>query len=144
MSYEAHHALDPFFEIILRGLDGLVTGEHFYDTIADAAVFEFRYEFPGFARVVRGRAALIEAFSGYGDNIVLHSADELVVHRAEHVVTLEYDVHGTIVATGGAYDNRFASIITIDARQIVRWRDYMDSLAAWKALTHRAPDRSRS
>ena len=39
---------------------------------------------------------------GYGNNIVLDSADELVVHRADHVVTLEYDVHGMIVATGGA------------------------------------------
>ena len=143
MSYEAHRALDPFFAIVLRGLDGLVAGEHFYDTIADDAVFEFRYEFPGFARVVRGRAALIDAFSGYGNNIVLHSADGLVVHRADNVVTLEYDVHGTVVATGGAYDNRFASIVTIDTKQIVRWRDYMDSLAAWNALTQRAPDRTR-
>jgi ketosteroid isomerase-like protein len=143
LKYAAHRALDPFFAIVLRGLDGLVTGEHFYDAIADDAVFEFRYEFPGFARVVRGREALIAAFSGYGNNIVLSSADELVVHRAGNVVTLEYDVHGTVVATRGAYDNRFASIVTIDGEKIVRWRDYMDSLAAWNSLTQRAADRTR-
>jgi ketosteroid isomerase-like protein len=51
------------------------------------------------------------------------------------VVTLEYQVHGKAVKTGAAYDNRFASIVTIKDRQIVRWRDYMDSLAAWQALT---------
>jgi ketosteroid isomerase-like protein len=33
-----------------------------------------------------------------------------------------------------AYDNRFISVITIENRKIVHWRDYMDSLAAWTAL----------
>jgi uncharacterized protein len=33
------------------------------------------------------------------------------------------------------YDNGLLSIITIDNRKIVYWRDYMDSLAAWNALT---------
>lgn len=51
------------------------------------------------------------------------------------VVILEYEVHGKILATGGPYDNRFVSIITIEQRKIVRWRDYMDSLAAWRALS---------
>jgi limonene-1,2-epoxide hydrolase len=29
-------------------------------------------------------------------------------------------------------------IATIENRKIVRWRDYMDSLAAWTALNKRA------
>jgi ketosteroid isomerase-like protein len=33
------------------------------------------------------------------------------------------------------YDNRFCSIIKIENRKITHWRDYMDSLAAWNALT---------
>jgi uncharacterized protein len=49
-------------------------------------------------------------------------------------VILEYDVHGKILSTGVSYDNRFISVITIENRKIVRWRDYMDSLAAWTAL----------
>jgi len=44
-------------------------------------------------------------------------------------------VHGTIIATGARYDNRFCSIITLEDRKIARWRDYMDSHAAWKAMT---------
>jgi ketosteroid isomerase-like protein len=48
------------------------------------------------------------------------------------VVVIEYEVHGPILATG---NNRFASIIRIESRKIVHWRDYMDSLAAWNALT---------
>ena len=50
-------------------------------------------------------------------------------------MTLEYEVHGMALATGTPYENRFASIATIENRKIVRWRDYMDSLAAWTALT---------
>ncbi len=49
-------------------------------------------------------------------------------------MTLEYEVHGKILATDTPYDNRFVSIATIENRKIVRWRDYMDSLAAWRAL----------
>ena len=54
------------------------------------------------------------------------------------VVTLEYEVHGKVVATDTPYDNRFVSIATIENLKIVRWRDYMDSLAAWTALNKSA------
>src|SRR5882672_2384737 len=43
--YAAFSALDPFFEIVQRGLSGLVDGEHYFDTIAENAIFEFRYLF---------------------------------------------------------------------------------------------------
>jgi uncharacterized protein len=134
--YAEHEALDPFFEVIERGLEGLVQGGHFFDTIAEDAFFEFLYDFPGWPRTIRGRADLVDKFSGYGDNIRLHASGELVVHRSvdPRVVILEYEVHGTIVATGTPYDNRFISVITIENEKIVRWRDYMDSLAAWMAL----------
>ena len=76
-------------------------------------------------------------FLGYVENIELHSADHLVTHKTNdgRVIVIEYEVHGTILATGVKYDNRFCSIIRIENRKIAHWRDYMDSLAAWKALT---------
>jgi hypothetical protein len=46
--YAGFEALDPFFEIVQKGLSGLVDGEHYFDTIDDDALFEFRYNFPGF------------------------------------------------------------------------------------------------
>jgi ketosteroid isomerase-like protein len=78
-------------------------------------------------------------FSGYGNSIELQSADTLITHRADNgqVVVMEYEVHGTILATGAKYNNRFCSIIKIENRKIAHWRDYMDSLAAWNALTAR-------
>jgi uncharacterized protein len=41
------------------------------------------------------------------------------------------------LATGVDYDNRFCSIIRIENAKIAHWRDYMDSLAASKALNAR-------
>jgi ketosteroid isomerase-like protein len=136
--YAAFEALDPFFKVVLGGLSGLVDGKHYFDTIADDALFEFRYNFPGWPQTVRGRANLMAMYSGYGNNIMLHRGDALVVHPSKdsRVVILEYEVHGKILATGAPYDNRFISVITIENRKIVRWRDYMDSLAAWMALNN--------
>jgi uncharacterized protein len=134
--YKAFTALDPFFDIVRRGLAGLVDGEHYFDTIADNAVFEYRYIFPGYPRRLDSREAVMALYAGYGNNILLHGADALVVHRSQEprVVILEYDVHGKIIKTGASYDNRFISIVTIKDRKIVHWRDYMDSLAAMTAL----------
>ena len=135
--YAKFQALKPYTDLMRKGLGDLAEGDHFFDTIAEDALFEFLYEFPGWPRVIRGRASLMDAYSGYGDNIKLRSADQLVVHVSgdNKVVILEYEVHGKALATGKAYDNRFVSIITLKNRKIVRWRDYMDSLAAWTALS---------
>ena len=63
----------------------------------------------------------------------------MITHKTDdgRVVVIEYEVHGTILATGVKYNNRFCSIIKIESRKIAHWRDYMDSLAAWNALTAR-------
>lgn len=42
-AYAAFSALDPFFDIVRQGLAGLVDGDHYFDTIAPGAVFEFRF-----------------------------------------------------------------------------------------------------
>jgi len=140
--YEVFEALNPFFGVVMEGLRGLVDGGHYFDTIAEDAFFEFRYHFPGWPGTIRGRANLMASFSGYGKTINLHSGDALVVHRSQdsRVVILEYEVHGTILSSGAPYDNRFISVVTIENRKIVRWRDYMDSLATWTALN--SPSRS--
>jgi ketosteroid isomerase-like protein len=134
--YPQHEALNPFFDVVMKGLKGLVDGDHYFDTIADDAEFEFLYRFPGWPEKIHGRENLVAAYSGYGNNIKVHKGDNLAVHYdKEHgVVVLEYQVHGKILRTGGAYDNRFVSVVTIKDRKIVRWRDYMDSLAAWQAI----------
>ncbi|HXP45234.1 MAG TPA: nuclear transport factor 2 family protein [Candidatus Acidoferrales bacterium] len=134
--YEHFEALDPFFEVVMGGLRGIVDGEHYFDTFAEDAAFESRYHFPGWPVTIRGRANLMAALSGYGKTIRLHSGDALVVHRSQdsRVVILEYEVHGRILSSGARYENRLISVVTIENRKIIHWRDYMDSLAAWTAL----------
>ena len=135
--YEVFEALNPFFRVVQTGLNGLVDGEHFFDMFAEDAIFESRYYFPGWPVTIQGRANLMSSLSGYGKTIKLDSGDALVVHRCEdsRVVILEYEVHGKILSSGASYDNRFISVVTIEGRRIVYWRDYMDSFAAWKALS---------
>src|ERR1700730_13835552 len=67
--YTAFKALDPFFNIVQQGLAGLVDGDHYFDTIADDALFEFRYIFPGRPQKLDSREALMRLYAGYGDNI---------------------------------------------------------------------------
>ena len=135
--YAIYEALRPYFELVRKGLGGLVDGEHYFDTIAEDAQFEFLYDFPGWPRTIHGRAELMTRYSGYGNNIRLQSADKLAVTHAKdaRIVILECEVQGEILASKVRYENRLLSIITIEDRKIVGWRDYMDSLAAWNALT---------
>jgi ketosteroid isomerase-like protein len=130
-------ALDPFFNVIAQGLTGLVDGGHFFDTIADCAVFEFLYTTKGWPQRVDGREPLMALFSGYGKMLTLSHCDHLVVHKTQdpRVVILEYQVHGKVLRTGAAYQNNFISVITIGNRKIVHWRDYMDSHGAVLALS---------
>jgi uncharacterized protein len=135
--YAAFAALDPFFDVVMRGMAGLVDGEHYFDTIAPDAAFEFQYRFQGWPEKVVGREALMALYAGYGNRMVLHGSGALVVNHSQTpgVVVLEYEVRGAAVSSGKTYENRFVSVVTIRDRKIVGWRDYMDSLAAMTALT---------
>jgi hypothetical protein len=53
-------AVEPFYKIIMEGLKGEVDGEHFWDAVAENAVFEFLYRFPGFANKINGRKAYMD------------------------------------------------------------------------------------
>lgn len=129
-------ALDPFFRIIEQGLTGFVDGGHFFDLLAEDVVFEYVITVPGYPRRVEGRRAVAELFRGYGNGMILRSADELVVYRDREasVLVLEYAVHGRAVQTRRIYDNHFVSVITIKDRKVVRWRDYLDPIAVFDAI----------
>jgi ketosteroid isomerase-like protein len=135
--YTVYHNAAPYFDLVRGALGDLVDGKHFFDIITDDTIYEVLYNVPGWPRFIKGRTDLMAAFRGYVDNIALRSADGLILHKTDdgRVAIIEYEVHGTVVATGVKYDNRFCSIVKIVSRKIAHWRDYMDSLAAWNALT---------
>jgi len=136
-------ALGPFFDIVRQGLAGLVDGAHFFDLLAEDVVFEYVISVPGYPRRVQGRRAVADLYRGYGDVMLLHSADELSVHRdpGTSVVVLEYAVHGQAVHTGQPYDNHFVSVITVKDREVTYWRDYLDPVAVFRAIGWPARDR---
>ena len=137
--YAAYEAADPYFNLVRGALSDLVDGEHFFDVVTDETIYEVLYDL-GWPRVIRGRTDLMNAFRGYVDIISLQSADNLIVHTTDagDVIVIEYEVHGIVLATGAKYSNRFCSIIRLENRKISHWRDYMDSHAAWSALTPHA------
>jgi uncharacterized protein len=135
--YAIYQNAAPYFDLVRDALGDVVDGKHFFDIIADDIIYEVLYDVPGWPRVITGRTDLMAAFRGYVDNIALRSANDLILHKTDdgRVVVIEYEVHGTVVATGVKYENRFCSIVKLESRKIAYWRDYMDSLAAWNALT---------
>jgi uncharacterized protein len=135
--YAVYQNAAPYFSLVRDALGALVDGKHFFDIVADDIIYEVLYNVPGWPRVIKGRTDLMAAFRRYVDNIALRSANQLILHKTDdgRVVVIEYEVHGTVVANGAKYDNRFCSIIKIERRKVAHWRDYMDSLAAWNALT---------
>src|SRR5260370_7604100 len=123
--YEPFEALDPFFEVVMGGLRGIVDGKHYFDTFAEDATFESRYHFPGWPVTIRGRANLMVALSGYGKTIRLHSGDALVMHRSQdsRVVILEYEVYGRILSSRPRHENTLLSVSTIHTRNTIHVSD---------------------
>jgi uncharacterized protein len=123
-NYSLYAGAEPYFELVRKALGDLVDGEHFFDIVADDIVYEVRYDL-GWPRVVQGRTDLMNQFKGYVGSIRLLSADKLIVNRADNgqVVAIEYEIHGTILATCAKYENRFWSIIELGKRKITHWRD---------------------
>jgi uncharacterized protein len=129
-------AARPYFEIIETALDGLVDGETYFDFLADDFIFEFPFALPAWPARIEGRAAVIAYFEGYGERFQLDRVDELVTHLSQDpgVVILEYESHGHAVSTGRPYNNHYLSIIYIEDRRIVRWRDYWSPVEVLTAL----------
>jgi uncharacterized protein len=129
-------ALEPFFRIIEKGLDGLADGTHFFDLLAEDVVFDYIITTPGYPRHVEGRKAVAELYRPYGTMIVLDRCYDLAVHHdtSTSVVVLEYGSEGRVVSTGAPYTNRYISVLTITGRKVTNWRDYLDPVAVFDAL----------
>ena len=55
-SYGAFRALDPRFSVVMEGLSKYTDGEHYFDTLADGVLFEFRYHMPGWPQAKKVRS----------------------------------------------------------------------------------------
>ena len=128
--YADYQALDPFFRIVLEGLSGPVDLETISSTRSPKLrASKVPLQPPRMAEVkIQGRAALMDALSGYGAHIkleIVRWAGQFTARRTGCVVIHELPRCTARSSRRGArYDNRFASVITIENRKIVHWRDY--------------------
>ena len=72
-NYAAYAAAEPYFALVRGALGDRVDGGHFFDAVADDVIYEVLYEL-GWPRLIRGRAALMSQFAGYGQAIRLAPA----------------------------------------------------------------------
>ena len=130
------NALDPFFRIIEKGLEGIVDGGHFFDLLAEHVIIDYIITTPGYPRHVEGRKAVAELYRPYGTMFVLERCHDLAVHHDTKtgVVVLEYASEGRVVETGARYANRYISVLTITDRKVTHWRDYLDPVPVFDAL----------
>jgi ketosteroid isomerase-like protein len=141
---DEYTAMAPYFDVITKGLEGLVDGENFFDFHAEDVVVEYVITVPDFPRKIVGRDALAELYRGYGDTIVQDGSSDVFAYydREKSVTVLEYTIHGTTVHNGKRYLNRFISVITVKDRKISHWRDYLDPLLTIDAFRYNAPGTS--
>ena len=65
-TYPTYKPVKPYFDLVRGALGDLVDGVHFFDCVSEKIVYEVRYDVSGWPRIIEGRAALMEAFRGYG------------------------------------------------------------------------------
>src|SRR5260370_3907812 len=109
-------ALDPFFRIIEKGLDGVADGRHFFDLLAEDVIFDYIITTPDYPRHVEGRKTVAELYRPYGTAIVLDRCYDLAVHHDTKtgVVVLEHASDSRLLSTGAPYANRHISPPTIN------------------------------
>ena len=130
VDYAEYKALGPFIELIEELLTGLVDGDRYFDYFADDIVMDFVYAPPGTPPSITGRDTIIDSWRGYGHIITLDRMSDAKFFATDDpgVVILEYSSHGSGVATGKPYHQKYVSIVTIRERKIVHWRDYSNPL----------------
>jgi hypothetical protein len=72
----------------MEGLSRYTDGEHYFDTLADDVLFEFRDLMAGWPEVIQGRTDLMSLYSGYGNSSILERRDALAAHLLSRMVTL--------------------------------------------------------
>ncbi|MEU7799898.1 nuclear transport factor 2 family protein [Micromonospora arborensis] len=111
--------------------------ERFVGLMAPDGYIEWPYRPPGVPARVHGRAEirrhLTETAEGF-IRIVEHR--DVVVHETTdpEVVIVEYEAHGTLVATGAAFEQMVIAVFRIRDGQILSYRDYINPLPLLEAL----------
>jgi ketosteroid isomerase-like protein len=98
---------------------------------------EWPYRPPGVPMRLQGRAEihryLTEAAKGF---IRFDEYRHVVVHETAdpEVIIVEYEAHGTVVATGAPFHQAVIAVFRVQNGQVLSYRDYINPLPLMEAL----------
>ncbi|QFU88191.1 nuclear transport factor 2 family protein [Amycolatopsis sp. YIM 10] len=127
-------ARDLVDEALRRILAKDMTG--FAELWAAGGVLEFPFAAAGYPDRIEGRDAVREYLRDYNDRILPERVVASEIHDvadADRVIA-EFEVAGTIVASGQPYRMRYVAVITAKNGEIAHYRDYWSPLAAAEAM----------
>ena len=125
-------------EVVRRALQLLLAQDMagFAGLWAEEGVLEFPFAAPGFPTRVQGRAAVAKYLSGYPDILQIKDIPRQRVHQSvdPDVVIVEFEITGTVTATGAPYRMTYIAVITTRNGEIQSYRDYWSPAAAAEVM----------
>ncbi|MBO3751064.1 nuclear transport factor 2 family protein [Streptosporangiaceae bacterium NEAU-GS5] len=112
--------------------------ETLVNLMAPEGVIEWPYRPAGVPGRLQGRTEirryLTEAATGF---ITFDEYRNVVMHQTTdpEVIIVEYDAHGTVVATGAPFHQVVIAVFRVQNGEILSYRDYINPLPLIEALT---------
>jgi ketosteroid isomerase-like protein len=105
--------------------------------MAPDGYLEWPFRPPGVPARLRGRTEIHRYLTAAASGFI--SFDEyrnVVVHETTdpEVIIVEYDAHGTVVATGAPFHQTVIAVFRVRNGQILSYRDYLNPLTLAEAL----------
>jgi hypothetical protein len=111
--------------------------ETFVSLIAPDGYIEWPYRPPGIPGRVAGREQIREFLTGQAKGLVrFEEYRNTVIHETTdpEVVIVEYDAHGTVIATGAPLHQAIIAVLRIRDGLVVSYRDYLNPLVLAETL----------
>lgn len=112
---------------------------------APAAVHEWPFPFPGARSRLSGQAEIQAYFrrmlTGGAGRFRFERFGNVVIHDTAdpEVIVAEYDIHGTVLATGRPFAFSYVMVLRVRDGRITHLRDYLDPLAMTRAAAAPPP-----
>jgi ketosteroid isomerase-like protein len=105
--------------------------------MAPDGYIEWPYRPPGVPARLRGRAEIRSFLTGAAKAFIrFDEYRDVVVHETTdpEVIIVEYEAHGTVVATGAPFRQTVIAVFRVRNGQVLSYRDYINPLPLAEAL----------
>ncbi|MFI6255766.1 nuclear transport factor 2 family protein [Micromonospora zamorensis] len=111
--------------------------ERFVGLMAPDGYIEWPYRPPGVPGRMRGRAEIRRHLTATADGFIrIAEHRNMVVYETTdpEAIIVEYEAHGTVVATGAAFEQTVIAVFRVRDGQVLSYRDYINPLPLLDAL----------